>query len=108
GTQALHANYNATTGRLESIKDAANIPTSMQYDLDHLKETILDVNQLPSTLAFDERGNVTQTMDAAGQETNTHYLLNDLPDSVSQVMHNPNGPPTTLTTLFTFDNRGNV
>jgi RHS repeat-associated protein len=112
GTRSLQASYN-TNGRLQLTVDAKGNPVNFAFDTNTLTETISDPQTPPTTLTFDPRGNLKQSIDATGAQSmatynNTQPAQKDLPDTITNVRRNPDGTSTSFTTQFTYDAKGQV
>ena len=68
-------------GRFNEILDALGNPIQQQnYELNNQRETILDANGNPTILLYDERGNILEEEDAAGNKTIRRYEDSAHPD----------------------------
>jgi YD repeat-containing protein len=59
--KAVKNEYDAS-GRLISITDAKGIPTRQEFNLENFTETVKDARQNPTTITYNDRGNVVKTV----------------------------------------------
>ena len=89
GVTALTANYNTTTGRLESLTDAASQPMNVGYDTNTLTVTNSSASGNTST-KLDTSGNPVSQTSKSGQVTEYSYDAGQaklgLPATTTQVI----------------------
>ena len=102
----LQVNYDPTTGRLIGLTNASGNSSSLQTNLAGLTETVTDALQNPTTVTYDDNGNVVQSVDAQGNTTKNQYDPNNNLTS-SELISGPGSPyPLDRTTTYSTINSG--
>ena len=106
GNRALKLEYDPATGRLKGVTDANGNTSTQEFDPANFTETVRDARGNPTRITYNERGNITRTVQPIkSSEIVNQYFYEDPanPDKETKVI-NPRGFATTRT----FDARGNM
>ena len=105
GKRAVKTEYDPVTGRLVAVTDANSDRSEQSFDTANFAETVKDARGNPTVITYNDRGNVTKTVQPTEfGDIVTQYEYGDPlnPDKETKVI-NPRGFETTKTYYATGD-----